>query len=225
MSIFRVRPNGTRETVLVRHRQSRRRWRSTRRAVCTCRAGSRARSIGSTTTDRRSRSRPISASPAGWRSRRDGTLFVGDRSGTIFSVDRDGHGDDVRDAAAERRGVPSRARPGRRAVRHRRRRCRRTTPCIASIRTARSTMPHAGVRPAAGARLRSAAARCTSSKRWPGRAACTGCPPRRRARAGARRARARRRRVRSARRPRRLFERHGLSARRVVGLRSSARAV
>ncbi len=30
------------------------------------------------------------ASPAGWRSPRDGTLFVGDRSGTIFKVDQDG---------------------------------------------------------------------------------------------------------------------------------------
>ena len=40
----------------------------------------------------------------------DGTLFVGDRSGTIFRVDRDGARDDVRDAAGERGGVPSRAR-------------------------------------------------------------------------------------------------------------------
>ena len=65
---------------------------------------------------------------------------------------------------------------GRRAVCHRRRRCRRTTRSTASSPTARSRSAYAGVRAAAGAGVRSGTARCSSSKRSPGRAACTASP-------------------------------------------------
>ena len=68
----------------------RRRWRSGPTAISMCRAGSRAPSIASWRTAESRRLRPISASRAAWRSIADGTLFVGDRSGTIFRVDRAG---------------------------------------------------------------------------------------------------------------------------------------
>ena len=105
----------------------------------------------------------------------DGTLFVGDRSGTIFRVDRRRPDDDVRDAAGERRGVSSGVRPddvalrdGADAValrrglpdRSRRRASTRCRTRSAGRRGSRST-PRA---------------RCSSSRRWPARAACIVCP-------------------------------------------------
>ena len=102
----------------------------------------------------------------------DGTLFVGDRSGTIFRVDR---------ARARRR----RSRRCRRAWRRftspsaptarstsRRRRSRRTTIGVSHRARRHGDDGYAGVRPAAGARVRSAGARCSSSRRWRARAAC-----------------------------------------------------
>ena len=120
----------------------------------------------------------------------DGTLFVGDRSGTIFRVDGGGRADDC--SRRCRRASPrSIWRSGRRCALRHRADAVVVRPCsIASPRTARSTTVARAVRPAAGAGVRSRAARCLSSKRWPGRAACIELRPRQRAGAGACRARA-----------------------------------
>ena len=128
-------------------------------------------------TARSSRSPPISASPAGWRSSSDGTLFVGDRSGTIFRVDRDGQATTLRVAAAERRGVPPRARPGRRAVRHRADAVAVRLGLSGSTRTA--TVDASGTPASAGRRGSHSirAALCSSSKRSRAPADCTGCRP------------------------------------------------
>ena len=91
---------------------TRRRWRSTRWAGSTCRAASRAPSTASTATGRAEPFATDLGVACGLAFAPDGTLFVGDRSGTIFAVDRDGQADAVRDAAAERRGVS----PGARAA-------------------------------------------------------------------------------------------------------------
>ena len=116
--------------------------------------------------------------------------------------------------------------PGRsrRQRRRRSRRCRRawrrftsrsapTTRCTSPARRCRPydalyrvdpdgavTPRYAGVRPAAGARLRPATARCSSSRRSPASSGLYRVPPTRRAGTRARRVRAGRRRVRSARR-------------------------
>ena len=97
----------------------------------------------------------------------DGTLFVGDRSGTIFRVDRDGTRDDVRDAAAERRRVSPGVRPRRRAVRRRRRRCRRTTRVYRIAPDGDVDARLRRLRPAAGPRVRRRRHAATSSMRWP----------------------------------------------------------
>ena len=97
---------------------TRRRWRSIRRAGCTCRAASRARSTASTPDGAAEPFATDLGVACGLAFAPDGTLFVGDRSGTIFRVDRDGQRDDVRVAAGERRGVSPGARARRRAVRH-----------------------------------------------------------------------------------------------------------
>ena len=83
-------------------------------------------------------------------------------------------GDDVRVAAGERRGVSPRVRSGRGALRH-----------GADAVVVRRAVSHRArrhgddavrqVRPAAGARLRSPTARCSSSRRWPARAASIAC--------------------------------------------------
>ena len=96
-----------------------RRWRLVRTASSTSRAVSKGRSTGSTPMARSSRSPPISASHAGWRSPTTASLFVGDRSGTLFRVDRSGEGAAVCDAAAQHRRVSSRHRPRPRHLRHR----------------------------------------------------------------------------------------------------------
>ena len=116
----------------------------------------------------------ISASPAAWRSRADGTLFVGDRSGTIFRVDRDGRATTFASLPPSVAAFHLAFGPdGALYV---------TGPTLSSYDAA---LPHrAGrhgddavraVRPAAGARVRSPAARCSSSRRWPARAACIAC--------------------------------------------------
>ena len=64
--------------------------------------------------------------------RADGTLFVGDRSGTIFRVDETGERRGVRDAAGERGRVSSGVRSGRRALRDGADARRRTTRSTAS---------------------------------------------------------------------------------------------
>ena len=61
----------------------------------------------------------------------DGTLFVGDRSGTIFRVDRDGQATTFATLPAERGGVSPRDRPRRRAV------CQRSDAVVL-----RSAVPH-----------------------------------------------------------------------------------
>ena len=69
---------------------TRRRWRSIRRAGSTSRAASRARSIA---CGRDGSAEPFATDlgvACGLAFAPDGTLFVGDRSGTIFRVDRDG---------------------------------------------------------------------------------------------------------------------------------------
>ena len=142
----------------------------------------------------------------------DGTLFVGDRSGTIFRVDR---------RAARRR----RSRRCRRASRRftwrsaptsrcmsPARRWRPTTRSTASTRRRGERSATPGVRPAAGAGLRSRPARCSSSKRWPGRAACTASPPSGAPELVLAGPGPGRRRVRPERRAGRLHQRHGLSA-------------
>ena len=108
----------------------------------------------------------------------DGTLFVGDRSGTIFRVDRDGTRDDVRDAAGERRGVSPGARPRRRAVRHRPDAVVLRPGLPHRSRRRRSRPRYAGVRAAAGPGVRSAriAVRRRGARRR--RAACIGVPGR-----------------------------------------------
>ena len=196
VSIFRVRAERHARDVLVGHRQPDVDGVRSRRAACTCRAASRARSIASTPDG--------TAEPFAHGSRR--RLRAGVRAGR-HAVRRRSFGhdlprrprrprDDVRVAAAERRGVSPRARPGRRAVRHRRRRCRRTTRSTASTPTATVTTR---VRRRSAGRRGSPSIRGGSLYVVEALAGASGLyrvPAGRRARAGARRARPGRRRVR-----------------------------
>ena len=116
----------------------------------------------------------------------DGTLFVGDRSGTIFRVDRDGTRDDVRVAAGERRRVSPRVRPGRRAVRD-------GADAVAVRRVYRIAPDGDGRRrctPAfgrpQGLAFDADGHAATSSTRWRARAASIALPPDGDARTGAR---------------------------------------
>ena len=68
----------------------------------------------------------------------DGSLFVGDRSGTVFRIDRKGRTETVRERAVEHRGVSSRDVARRRCCSSRRRRWRRTIRCSGSILRAAS---------------------------------------------------------------------------------------
>ena len=104
----------------------------------------------------------------------DGTLFVGDRSGTIFKVDPHGQATTFAIAAGERRGLSPRVRPGRRAVRDR-----------ADAVLVRRAVPHRARRHGHdalqhGSAVRKgwpsiAAAPCSSSRRSPARAASIAC--------------------------------------------------
>ena len=118
VSLFRVRAGRRARAVRRRHRRIRRRWRSGPTASCTSRAASKARSTGveadgSTTVVR---DRPGRGVRAGVRP--DGTLFVGDRSGTHLPRRPRTAGDGVRDAAGERRRLSPRVRARRLALRH-----------------------------------------------------------------------------------------------------------
>ena len=114
---------------------------------------------------------------------RDGTLFVGDRSGTIFRVDRTGQATTLASVPSSVAAFHLAFGPDERAVRHR--------PDAVAVRlgvphrsaTARSRF----ATPASAGRRGSASIRtaiCMSSKRSPARAACTGCRQRARRSAG-----------------------------------------
>ena len=104
VSIFRVRPNGTRETFSSGIVNPTSMAIDPRRAPLRVEPVRRAPSIASPTTDRPSRSPPISASPAGSRSPTTGRcLSATARARSSASIRRPR--DDVRDAAGERRGV------------------------------------------------------------------------------------------------------------------------
>ena len=130
--------------------QSRRRSPSIPTAACMCPAGSTAASTGSNADGRAELFASDLGVACGLAFAPDGTLFVGDRSGTIFRVERDGTAQDVRDAAAQRRGLPSRLRPRRclyvdgADARHARRRS------IASTGSAEPTRLLPRLRPSAG---------------------------------------------------------------------------
>ena len=93
VSIFRVRPERHPRNLLVGHRQSDVDGGRSRPGASTCRAGSRAQCIACSTDGR---SEPFATDlgvACGLAFAPDGTLFVGDRSGTIFKVDGDGQAD------------------------------------------------------------------------------------------------------------------------------------
>ena len=124
---------------------------------------------------RRRRSPPISASPAASRSRPTARCSSAIAPGRSSSVDRDGRATTFATLPAERRGVPPRVRRRTACSTSPRRRCRPTTRSTGSRRTATVTSRYDAVRPAAGARVRSRTARCSSSRRWPAPAACIAC--------------------------------------------------
>ena len=186
--------------VLVGHRQPDVDGDRPRRARCTCRAGSRARVYRVAETGRRSRSPPISASPAVWRSTPDGTLFVGDRSGTIFKCRRDGRARAFATLPASVAAFHLAIGPdgalyvsGADAV------VRTTSIYRIDADGDVSAWPDA-LRPAAGTRVRRRRRAASSSRRWPATSGLYRLRPTRRRPSWCSRARARRRGVRSARR-------------------------
>ena len=111
-------PGGPREPFVTRHRQRHVDGVRARSAGSTCRAASTAPSIASSKTA----SYEVVASDLGLACglafAPDGTLFVGDRSGTIFHIDRKGPHRNAGDAAGKRRRVSSRDGTGRRGLCH-----------------------------------------------------------------------------------------------------------
>ena len=174
VSIFRVRPNGTRETfssgivnptsMAIDRRRAALRVEPLRRHRLPRRAGRRGRAVRDAT----------SASRAAWRSRPDGTLFVGDRSGTIFRVDRSGKAEPFASLPPSVAAFHLAIGPDGVALRH-------GADAVdvrpdLSGRAGRdgddaSTCDSAGRR---GSRSTPTAS-CSSSRRWPARAGSTGC--------------------------------------------------
>ena len=145
----------------------RRRWRSIRRAGCTCRAASRAPSTASRRMDRATPFATDLGVACGLAFAPDGTLFVGDRSG--HDLPRRSRGTRARRSRrcrrASRRFISPLAPDGALYV---------TAPTLSSYDAIYRIDPDGAVtravrrvRTAAGPRVRRARRRCSSSRRWP----------------------------------------------------------
>ena len=176
VSIFRVRPERHARNVFVRHREPDVDGDRCRTAGCTSRAASRAPCIACADDGSVEPFATDLGVACGLAFDPDGTLFVGDRSGTIFRVDRDGQATTFASLPSSVAAFHLALGPdGALYV---------TAPDAVVVRRVyriargrrRSTTRYAGFGRPQGIAFDAARRRCTSSRRWRASADCIGLP-------------------------------------------------